>query len=310
MAVSAFLHGAIAGALVWWHPSSQYSAPSVAAEIVFLPAADSGAEAPSGTVLAQDEPAPAEGQPDVPTAAEAVSEATADPEPVVPPEPSEAAATEASVEPVAEAPPPEPIAPVVEEIRPQPAPVETAAVQPEPPPVEPAVSEPVEVARALPPPPKPRPAPVKSKPAAQKPPAIEQPATVAQPVAAAPPAEIRAPVSVAAAASPAPTAATTAAAAEPAEPPVIHEPRYRHPPTPPRFPPRALELNQQGTVVVRALVGPDGTSSEIIVWRSSGYALLDQAALRAVRDWAFEPASVGGRRIASWVEVPVRFAIR
>ena len=79
---------------------------------------------------------------------------------------------------------------------------------------------------------------------------------------------------------------------------------------PPRFPPRALELKQQGTVIVRALVAPDGTSGEIIVWRSSGYALLDAAAVRAVRDWAFEPASVEGRRIAAWVEVPVRFAIR
>ena len=68
--------------------------------------------------------------------------------------------------------------------------------------------------------------------------------------------------------------------------------------------------SQQGTVIVRALVGPDGSADDIVVWRSSGYALLDAAALRAVRGWAFEPASVSGRRITAWVEVPVRFAIR
>ena len=92
--------------------------------------------------------------------------------------------------------------------------------------------------------------------------------------------------------------------------PVVHDARFRQPPTPARYPPRAVDLSQQGTVIVRALVGPDGSAGDIVVWRSSGYALLDAAALRAVRDWAFEPASVGGRRITAWVEVPVRFAIR
>jgi protein TonB len=154
--------------------------------------------------------------------------------------------------------------------------------------------------QALPVPPRPRPA-TASKPVESKPSVPESAAPQDAPAAAA------------AASAPAPAtsaAAPASAPAEPADPPIVYEPRYRHPPIPPRFPPRALALNQQGTVIVRALVAPDGTSGEIIVWRSSGYALLDEAALRAVRDWAFEPASVGGRRIASWVEVPVRFAIR
>lgn len=99
-------------------------------------------------------------------------------------------------------------------------------------------------------------------------------------------------------------------AAPPGDIPIVRSPRYRHPPEPPRYPARARALNQAGTVVVRARVAADGQSEEILVWHSSGHALLDEAAVRAVRGWAFEPASIGGRAVAAWVEVPVRFVIR
>jgi len=35
----------------------------------------------------------------------------------------------------------------------------------------------------------------------------------------------------------------------------------------------------------------------------------DAAALRAVGNWAFQPATVGGRAVEAWVEVPVRFRL-
>lgn len=294
MAASALLHAGVAVALTWWDASAQHTAPNVAVEMVFLPGESAGAEAPSG-MTAADVPAELQAQPEtqvaeaVPPPPEPEAAAPAEPPPEPAPQPTEVAAVEPVVQPAEIAPPPELIAPMAEEILPEPAPIEPV--------------------QALPPPPAPRPVIARSKPVERKPPVAE---AAPAPTPAAAPIEQAAPVSIAAA-TPAPTAATAAppsAPAEPSEPPVIHEPRYRHPPTPPRFPPRALELHQQGTVVVRALVAPDGSSGDIIVWRSSGYALLDAAALRAVRDWAFEPASVGGRRIASWVEVPVRFAIR
>jgi protein TonB len=63
-------------------------------------------------------------------------------------------------------------------------------------------------------------------------------------------------------------------------------------------------------VIIRALVGPDGESRDIRVFRSSGVGLLDDAALRAVRRWAFEAAQINGRPVEAWVEVPVRFQLR
>jgi protein TonB len=45
------------------------------------------------------------------------------------------------------------------------------------------------------------------------------------------------------------------------------------------------------------------------VQRSSGNASLDAAALKAVRGWAFMPASRNGQNIASIVQVPVNFRL-
>lgn len=112
-------------------------------------------------------------------------------------------------------------------------------------------------------------------------------------------------------------APTVAAVSEPAVAPPANdiipllssEPRFRRPPTPPDYPRRAIDLGQEGEVRVRVRVDAEGASREILVWRSSGVPLLDEAALRAVRKWLFETANVGGRPVESWVEVPVRFRL-
>lgn len=278
IAVSALLHAAAAIVVVMWMPSPQHSAARAAAEVVFWSRPEFSGTTPSRAELVAAPPAE---QAAVTAAAEVPA---AEPDVVRQINVSPTAAK--SLEPTQ-----------VAEAMPEAISAET---------VEPAPAR-IRIAQAPPPPPAPRP-PAVRKAAAPKPSAAETPAPAA--VSADPPAAISDAQPSSTQVAGTAVAAAPAASAEPAEPAVVYEPRYRVPPLPPRFPPRALELNQQGTVIVRALVAPDGTSGDIVVWRSSGYALLDAAALRAVRDWAFEPASVGGRRVASWVEVPVRFAIR
>jgi protein TonB len=97
-----------------------------------------------------------------------------------------------------------------------------------------------------------------------------------------------------------------------AAPAIVWEgkPRYRHPPTPAVYPPRAIELNQQGEAVVRVRLDPDGSAVEIVLFRGSGFELLDRAALAAVRGWHFLPAVRDGKPVAAWVEIPVRFHLR
>ena len=88
------------------------------------------------------------------------------------------------------------------------------------------------------------------------------------------------------------------------------KPRFRHPPTPAAYPPRAVELSQQGEALVRVRLDTAGTAVEIILHRSSGHHALDSAALAAVRSWHFLPAMRDGRSVPSWVEIPVRFHLR
>ncbi len=218
----------------------------------------------------------------------------------------------------AAAPPPEaPAEPVVE------PPTEVASAEPPPTPVEPpppVVEPPPQVSEALPavepsPPPKPRerpraaPRPKSAEPTVAAAPPTEPAPASPEPTAPSPPIAAR---SAAQPAIPAPTqlAALPSATEMPSSPPLITQARFRSPPAPPTYPRRAIDLGQEGEVVIRALVGPDGESREIRIFRSSGVPLLDDAALRAVRRWAFEAAQINGRAIEAWVEVPVRFQLR
>lgn len=89
----------------------------------------------------------------------------------------------------------------------------------------------------------------------------------------------------------------------------IKEAQYRKK-IPPNYPNRALELGQQGVVTLHAKVMPSGHPDEIKVASSSGYRLLDKAALAAVKKWEFVPTNINGQATVSWVSVPVNFTIQ
>jgi len=72
----------------------------------------------------------------------------------------------------------------------------------------------------------------------------------------------------------------------------------------------ARRRGYEGTVVLEALVTREGKVKELRVLRSSGYPVLDRSAEESVREWVFEPGSVGGRKVDMWVRVPVRFELR
>lgn len=124
-------------------------------------------------------------------------------------------------------------------------------------------------------------------------------------MAVAAPAETEAPVAAAAA-----IAAAAPAETQSNEPPLLRHPGFRNRPQPPVYPVRARQMEQEGVSVVRALIDPEGQSREVRLWRSSGYEMLDQAALNAVRGWAFNAARIGDRAVLAWVEIPVQFKLR
>lgn len=75
----------------------------------------------------------------------------------------------------------------------------------------------------------------------------------------------------------------------------------------PIFPREAKRAEQQGTVMVVVEVTASGSVASVAILRSSGFPLLDNAALQAVRRYTFEPAIKSGIPVASRAEIPVRF---
>ncbi|NBV41726.1 energy transducer TonB [bacterium] len=78
---------------------------------------------------------------------------------------------------------------------------------------------------------------------------------------------------------------------------------------PPLYPESARRRGQQGTVLLSVDITSDGRPAQIRVKKTSGFPLLDEAALKAVRKWKFKPATSALAPIASTVEVPVRFEL-
>jgi len=78
---------------------------------------------------------------------------------------------------------------------------------------------------------------------------------------------------------------------------------------PPDYPRKLLKRGIEGDVLVRAQVQPDGHCSDVQLVESSGYRQFDRAALSAVRDWRFVPASSGAHAVMAWVEVPIEFRV-
>lgn len=101
---------------------------------------------------------------------------------------------------------------------------------------------------------------------------------------------------------------TPTAGAQSAEPHVGARPDYAYNP-PPDYPLAMREQGMGGVVWLRVWVDGEGRPGEIRLARGSGYRLLDDAAMRAVRHWRFVPARIGDQATASWVEFPIRFAL-
>ena len=78
----------------------------------------------------------------------------------------------------------------------------------------------------------------------------------------------------------------------------------------PEYPRAAREAGWEGTTVLQVLVLPDGTAGSVTLHKTSGYAVLDEAALTAVKAWRFIPAMDGNSPIKSMVRLPIRFDLK
>lgn len=75
----------------------------------------------------------------------------------------------------------------------------------------------------------------------------------------------------------------------------------------PPYPEQARAQRLEGVVLLRVSVDTSGRVTDASVHQGSGHAILDRAALEAVRTWRFTPARQGDRVISATVELPIRF---
>ncbi|CAM5215935.1 hypothetical protein CDEF62S_01283 [Castellaniella defragrans] len=240
-----------------------------------------------------------------------------DPEPQVDPEPQPRADPQPVSEPQAEpepqpvpeppAEPPEPDAvtepppPLKPEPKPEPAPELRPEPKPEPPP---KVRHEPKPKPKLAPHPKPHPRP-QSAPS-------PQPARPAHPPAApASPSSAAAPQSSAAAGG-APKAAQARGeqtAQDPDRPRTVGRVDYLGARPRPVYPRISERRGEQGRVVLRVLISPQGEVADVKVQRSSGYSRLDEAAIDAMRHARFRPYTENGIAYKALVDIPFDFVL-
>lgn len=78
----------------------------------------------------------------------------------------------------------------------------------------------------------------------------------------------------------------------------------------PTYPPLSRRMGEEGRVILRVFVEPDGRPSQVDIRTGSGSPRLDQAALDAVRRWKFVAAKQGNEAVGAWVLVPIVFSLK
>jgi len=116
---------------------------------------------------------------------------------------------------------------------------------------------------------------------------------------------------IAAPVAPAPPAPVTPPPAPPA-PPRVELPSsdadYLQNPKPP-YPPMSKRLNEQGSVIMRVLIGADGMPQKAEIRKSSGFDRLDQSAATTVMKWRYVAGRRAGVAEAMWFNVPINFVL-
>ena len=77
------------------------------------------------------------------------------------------------------------------------------------------------------------------------------------------------------------------------------------------YPQSAIDAKQEGIVQVRVQVAADGTVAHVEPDAESAQpaAVLQEAAVAAVKKWTFEPARRGAEPVATWVLIPITFSL-
>ncbi len=77
----------------------------------------------------------------------------------------------------------------------------------------------------------------------------------------------------------------------------------------PVYPEEACRKNQTGITVVNVVVDESGRVSRTKIEKSSGFPLLDEAAVQAALKFRFEPGEKDGKAVKTRMTIPFRFKL-
>jgi protein TonB len=77
----------------------------------------------------------------------------------------------------------------------------------------------------------------------------------------------------------------------------------------PAYPMVARRMGYHGKVILNVEVLAEGKAGQVMVRTSSGYDILDNAALQTVKGWKFIPARRSGQPVTQWFLVPIKFSL-
>lgn len=90
--------------------------------------------------------------------------------------------------------------------------------------------------------------------------------------------------------------------------PGITPPVYDRTPQP-NYPEASRRRREEGELLLKVEVLANGRVGRLDMVKSSGFALLDEAALRTVRNWRFKAALKGREAVICWVNIPISFRL-
>lgn len=83
---------------------------------------------------------------------------------------------------------------------------------------------------------------------------------------------------------------------------------YLNNPRPP-YPMVARRMGYNGKVILNVEVLAEGRAGQVLLHKSCGYEILDNAALQTVKTWKFSPAKRLGQPVTQWFLVPIKFSL-
>ena len=86
-------------------------------------------------------------------------------------------------------------------------------------------------------------------------------------------------------------------------------PYLKEKPEPIRYPKWALGQGWKGTLLVAIEILETGNVGRWKIMRSTGHELLDNAAVKAIRKWKFEPGKQKEKPIVSCIQIPIYFVL-